>query len=155
LCKITETGLLGLKMRVEHTIHINADLSSVWKVTENIESWPEWTPTVTSVKKITEGPLKVGSQIKLKQPGQAESLWQITKFVPNATFQWESKRAGLQFVATHELSQETDGIYNALQVDVEGFFGVLLWPILKGAIRKALIKENNGLKKRCEEIAGA
>ena len=34
----------------------------VWEVLSNIECWPAWTPTVTSIQRVDRGPLAVGSQ---------------------------------------------------------------------------------------------
>lgn len=47
-------------MTVEDTIHIEAPPDVVWRVTEAIERWLEWTPTVTSVVRVGQGPLVPG-----------------------------------------------------------------------------------------------
>lgn len=141
-------------MIVEHTTHIQAPPALVWRVTADVEAWPEWTPTVTSVKRLGEAPFGLGSVARIKQPGQPEADWVVTRFEPEQRFAWETRRAGLRMVGTHEVSAEGDGTKNVLRVEAEGAMAVLLWPVLRLAMRRALHQENDGLKTYCEHAAG-
>lgn len=40
-----------MPLNVQDAIHINATPEVVWRVTVDVERWPEWTPTVTSVRR--------------------------------------------------------------------------------------------------------
>ena len=60
-------------MTLDDTIHIEAPADVVWAVTEDIERWPEWTPTVTSARRLDGGPFGLGSRFRIKQPAQPES----------------------------------------------------------------------------------
>ena len=42
---------------------INASAELVWATMRDVERWPEWTPTVTSVRLRTPLPLAVGSRV--------------------------------------------------------------------------------------------
>ena len=44
------------------SVEIQASSERVWEVLSNIECWPAWTPTVTSIQRVDRGPLAVGSQ---------------------------------------------------------------------------------------------
>ena len=44
------------------SVEIQASSERVWEVLSNIECWPAWTPTVTSIQRVDRGPLVVGSQ---------------------------------------------------------------------------------------------
>lgn len=140
-------------MRINHTTSIAAPPDLVWSVTQDIERWPEWTPTVTSARRLDGGPFGLGSTARLKQPAQPEATWTVTGFVPGEHFTWETRRPGLHFVATHRLAPEGSGTRNTLSVDAHGVLAVLLWPLLSMGIRKALADENHGLKTRCESDA--
>ena len=48
-------------MKLENVVHIDAPQEVVWAVTEDIERWPEWTPSVESVTRIDHGQFDVGS----------------------------------------------------------------------------------------------
>lgn len=140
-------------MIVEHTIHIEAPPDVVWRVTEDVERWPEWTPTVTSVARTDQAPFGRGSVVRIKQPGQPESEWVVTEFEPGERFAWETRRPGLRMVGTHELSPDGSGTKNLLRVEARGPVAVLLWPVLRPLTRRALSDENGGLKRRCEQIS--
>ncbi len=140
-------------MIVENTLHIDAPPNVVWVVTEDVDRWPEWTPTISSVRRLDDGPFGVGSKALVKQPGQAESEWTVTDFVLGERFTWETRRAGIVMEATHELEPDRNGTSNTLRVVVSGFLGTLLSPLLRPLIRKALADENVGLRRRCEEGA--
>jgi uncharacterized membrane protein len=142
-------------MTVEKTIHIEAAPEVVWTVTEDVERWPEWTPTVTSVTRVEGGPFGLGSVARIKQPGQPASEWTVTAFARGRRFAWETRRRGLRMTGTHELSPDRGGTTNVLRVEAKGIVAVLLWPLLRPLVRRALSAENHGLKARCEEIARA
>jgi uncharacterized membrane protein len=57
-------------LRVSDTIRIDARADVVWAVTVDVERWPEWSPTVTSVTRLDDGPLRRGSVARLEQPLQ-------------------------------------------------------------------------------------
>jgi uncharacterized membrane protein len=142
-------------MRVDDQIYIEAPTDVVWAVTADVERWPEWTPTVTSVKRVGGGRFGLGSVARVKQPAQAEAAWTVTAFEPGRRFVWESRRAGVWFVGSHEMTPEGTGTRNALAVEAGGLLAVLLWPLLRPAMRRALSQENRGLKAHCEAHAAS
>lgn len=142
-------------MHADNSIIIAAPPDLVWSVTLEIEKWPEWTPTVTSAARLDDGPLAVGSSARLKQPGQPEAIWTVTELLPGERFSWETRRAGLHFIGTHQIAAEGNGTRNTLIVEAHGALSLLLWPVLRLGIRKAIADENRGLKRRCEGMVTA
>lgn len=139
-------------MRVTDAIRIAAPPEIVWRVTAEVERWPEWTPTVTSVVLMTGPPLAVGSVARIKQPMQPEAEWVVTELVLGRRFAWETRRAGLRMVGRHELLVEGDATKNLLSVDAEGPLAALGWVFLRPLMLGALRQENRGLKRRCESL---
>lgn len=142
-------------MTLDDTIHIEASTDIVWAVTEDIERWPEWTPTVTAARHLDDGPFGVRSRVRIKQPAQPESDWTVTEYVRGHRFTWTTRRPGLRMTASHEVGWHESGASNVLRVEVSGVAAVALWPILGIAIRRALAQENRGLKARCETISAS
>lgn len=143
------------QMSVEDAIYIEAPPEAVWAVTEDVERWPEWTPTVTSVARMDAGPFRLGSVARIKQPAQPESEWTVTAFEGGRRFAWETRRPGLRMTGSHELVPEGSGTRNVLRVEAGGAGAVVFWPLLWLAMRRALAEENRGLKARCEVGVGA
>jgi len=138
-------------MNVTHEIYIAAPPERVWAVTCDVERWPEWSPTVTTVARMDQGEFGPGSVARIKQPMQPESEWTVIEFDAGSRFTWESSRTGLRFVGIHEIRPEDSGTKSILRLEAEGFFAVLMWPFLRVATCRALAQENGGLKAWCEE----
>jgi len=136
---------------ITDSIQIDAPVEVVWRVTQDVERWPEWTPTVTSVRVVGGGELRLGSVALIKQPAQPESPWTVTELVPGRRFAWETRRTGLHLTAIHELTPADGGTRNVLTVKASGFLSVVLLLLVRLAMRRALAEENRGLKARCEQ----
>jgi uncharacterized protein YndB with AHSA1/START domain len=141
-------------MIIENSTRIEAPPALVWRVTEDVERWPHWTPTVTSVERVDTGPLGLGSTARIRQPGQPISEWVVTVLEPERRFAWETRRPGLRMVGEHELFPDGDGTRNVLRVRATGPLSVLLAPLLRIAVPRALAAENAGLRSHCERVAG-
>ncbi len=139
-------------MKLENVVHIDAPQEVVWAVTEDIERWPEWTPSVESVTRIDHGQFDVGSAALIKQPGLPEAKWFVTAFTRGERFTWESRVRGIQMIATHEIRAAASGTQSVLRVEMSGLVAVLLWPLIRFSARRLLEQENAGLKDRCETV---
>lgn len=139
-------------MHLQNSAFIEAPQDVVWGVTENIERWPEWTPTMSSVERLNDGEFDVGSVALIKQPGLPRSKWVVTAMERGKRFVWECKVCGMRMKATHELSSRDLRTENTLRLEITGIAAALLWPICYFAARRALRLENIGLKKQCEQL---
>jgi uncharacterized membrane protein len=142
-------------MRIEHTTDINASVDRVWALTTDIESWPAVTPTMSSVTRLDDGALRVGSSAKVKQPGQPERVWTVTELEPGKRFAWQAKVMKATMTGTHELIATPDGVTNHLTVDLSGPGSGLIGRLSRRQIAKAIATENEGFKRAAEQPASS
>ncbi len=140
-------------MRWTDTVLIDAPAALVWRLTTDIEAWPAISPTVTSVQRLDDGPLRIGSQARIKQPGQPAAVWTVTEFEPDAGFSWRAVRPGLVLTATHRVAPEPIGCRNTLHLDAAGPLSRPLGLLLGGVFRKVLRTENAAFKAAAERQA--
>ena len=81
-------------MEQSTTIDIDAPPERVWEVLSDVEAWSEWTPTVTSVRRLDEGPFRTGSRAKIQQPRIPENEYVVTELEPGRSFTWVATSPG-------------------------------------------------------------
>ena len=135
-----------------YTVEVFAPPERIWAVLVDVDRWPEWTPTVTRVERLEEGPLAVGSQTKIWQPQLTPVVWRVTVLDEAAgVFTWTTSKPGIQVTATHTIEANGDGVRVTLSLDYSGLVGVLMAWQLKDLNWDYLTREAAGLKQRCEQ----
>lgn len=134
-------------MIIEHELTIDAPAEVLWDLTIDVERWPEVTPTVTSVERLDDGPMRVGSRARVKQPGQRAAMWTVTVVEPGHRFEWETVVFGVRMVGRHVITPIDGGCRNTLQVELTGRGAGLLGRLTGGRIRKAIATENQGFQR--------
>ena len=81
-------------MRWTHSVSIDAPAAVVCALTTDVAGWPRLSPTMQSVQRLDEGPLRVGSSARIKQPGQRAVVWTVTRLEPGREFSWHTVRRG-------------------------------------------------------------
>ena len=137
-------------MRIEHTIEIDAPVKRVWELTLDVESWPQLSPTFTSVERLDAGSIAVGSQARIKQPGQRVKVWTVTKLDPEKTFAWSTKSLGMTMTGIHSLESADGTTVNTLAVEIEGSLAGVVGSLLRQPLLSAISKENEGFKQAAE-----
>lgn len=140
-------------MILENEKLIDASPAIVWRVTIDVERWPQWTPSVEKVIRLDDGPFAVGSSARIKQPGLPEAVWRVTSLEPGAEFSWETRLRGMHMVGTHRVIPAGSGTQSILQLQMSGLVARLLWPLIRQPASRSLEQENLGLKTLCERIA--
>ncbi len=132
------------------TTAIAAPAERVWQVMSDIDRWPEWTASITSVKRVGDNPFAVGGRALIRQPKFPPALWTITAIAPGRSFTWVNTAPGLRVVAHHQVEPAATGSQATLTLDLEGALGGLLGLITKGIAERYLGLEAAGLKARSE-----
>jgi carbon monoxide dehydrogenase subunit G len=138
-------------MEQSRTIDIGAPPERVWETLSDVEHWSEWTPTVTSVRRLDEGPLRLGSRARVNQPRLPETVYVVTELEPGRSFTWVAAGPGVRTTARHDAEQLPDGGTRVrLSVSQAGWLGSVMGRFYRGLTDRYLANEANGLKARCE-----
>ena len=140
-------------MEQSTTVDIAAPPARVWEVLSEVESWSEWTPTVTSVRRLDEGPLRLGSRARISQPRIPEAEYVVTNLEPGRSFTWVATGPGVRTTARHDAEPlAAGGTRVRLSVSQSGWLGSVMGRFYRRMTDRYLANEATGLKARCEEL---
>ena len=133
------------------TVDVAAPPPRVWEVLSDVEAWPEWTRTVTSVRRLDDGPLRVGSRARIDQPRIPETEYVVSELEPGRSFTWVATGPGVRTTARHDAEPLPDGRTRVrLSVTQEGWLGSVMGRFYRGLTDRYLANEAEGLKARSE-----
>jgi len=115
----------------------------------DVERWPEWTPSISKVTKLSPVPLAVGNRVRIRQPKFPAAWWRVTQLEPGYGFTWESAVPGIRVVAQHCIEPIVTGSRVILSIAYAGVFGRWLARGTRELNERYLEMEANGLKDRC------
>jgi carbon monoxide dehydrogenase subunit G len=140
-------------MRVDVTVDISAPPEVVWAVLSDVESWPAWTASISSVRPSSPDSLQVGSRVRIKQPRLPATVWTVSDFVERERFTWTATSPGVKTRASHRVVRTAEGSRATLSIDQAGILGRLVGRLYGGLTRRYVEMEAAGLKQRSEESA--
>jgi uncharacterized membrane protein len=132
------------------TVEIDRDPAAVFAVYTDVEGWPRWTRSVTSVRLLTPGPLQVGSRAVVEQPRLPRAEWTVTDLVPGQSFAWQATGPGVRTVGRHIVRARPGGCSATAELEQSGPGGVLIGMLTARLTRRYLEMETSGLKLFCE-----
>jgi uncharacterized protein YndB with AHSA1/START domain len=137
-------------MKYEFQVSIAAPVARVWATLTDVERMPEWTESMTRVRRLDDGPLAVGSSARIEQPKLRPMVYTVTELVPEQTFTWAASTPGLRVVATHRLTAGDRDVTLVNVVEVTGLLAPLLPPSIRERTRRYVELEAEGLKRQAE-----
>ena len=132
------------------SVEIKAPVSQIWAATCDIDSWPDWTPTVTEVVREDAGPVRPGSAARIRQPKLRPATWTVLEAQPDKSFIWQTKATGYKITASHRFERSGDSTVMTLDAVMTGALAPLLWALSGRTVRRYLDQEAAGLKSYCE-----
>jgi uncharacterized protein YndB with AHSA1/START domain len=131
---------------VEQTAAVAAPAESVWAALVDVEQWPTWTRSMQKVTRLDDGPLEVGSKVRIKQPRFMPVLWRVTELDPGRSFTWSTATPGQTAVATHTVRPMGAGTSEVcLTFDQSGALSPMLGVLFRGVTRRYVRMEAEGL----------
>ena len=140
-------------MRFERSIEIDAAPEHVFAVYADVERWPEWAPSVTSVQRLDAGPFRVGSRARVRQPRLPVAVWEVTELAPDRWFTWVARGPGVRTVGTHSVVVADEGgrpVTATASLEQTGPLGWVIGMLTRRLTDRYLDLEVKGLKARCE-----
>ncbi len=113
-------------MKASVTVDIDAPAERVWAVMSDVESWPQWTPSVRSIRRLDPGLLRVGARNRIKQPRLPTTTWTVVELVDGESFTWTATGPGVRASAHHRVERTPAGSRAILSIDQEGVLGRLI-----------------------------
>ncbi|BAX91656.1 SRPBCC family protein [Mycobacterium shigaense] len=141
-------------MFTEDSIEIAAAAQLVWDVFSDVEHWPEWTTSVTSLTGLDGPVLAVGRRFAINQPGMKKLVWEVTEIEPGASWTWVTRSPGVLVTAQHYVTARPGGpTLVHQQLDQRGLLGALAGRLMAKKTRRFLELEAHGLKARSEQLS--
>ena len=138
-------------MELRKTTTANADIARTWTVLTDVTTWPNWTTSMTSVQRLDDGPLRVGSRARIKQPRMPVMIWQVDEIRDREEFTWSAPAPGVRVTGIHRLVANPDGTTRIeLEIQQRGpLSGIIGW-LTAARNRRYLELEAAGLKAASE-----
>ncbi len=132
----------------ETTRHVDAPPPEVWEVLVDVARWPQWTPTIDSVERLDEGPLRVGARTRVRQPKLPQALWEVTELRDGRSFTWAATGPGMRTIARHEVAPDGTGANVTLSIEQTGPMGAVAALVWRGLTQRYIELEAESLDAR-------
>ena len=139
-----------MRKTVSVTVNIDAPPERVFAVLCDVERWPEWTSTMTSVQRVQSGAFGVGSTAHVRQPRLRPAVWRVTELEDGRNFTWTMRSPGLRMTAGHLIEPQGRGSCVTLSFELSGFMAPAVSWLYGSLIERYMTTESQGLKRRSE-----
>lgn len=145
-------------INLRESIEIHRPVEEVYDYVVNVENVQKWQPAVSEVKRLTAGPIRVGtkfSEVAMMMGRRIQTTCEITHLEPNSTVAWNATSDGpMEYQTTYTF----EAIGSSTRLKIAGAFrGKGLWrllePILKGELKKESRHELAAMKAIIESRA--
>jgi uncharacterized membrane protein len=140
-------------MEYSVTTTVAAPATTVWTILQDVEGWPTFTKSVTSVRWKDGGTMTVGCKARVKQPRFPTATWTVTEVVPGRSFTWVSPAVGLHSTGFHEVEPGPDGTIVTLAIRQRGPLHRVMWWFTGSRSKRYVDMEAAGLKAKAEAAA--
>ncbi|CAI7974293.1 MULTISPECIES: SRPBCC family protein [unclassified Parafrankia] len=154
-------------MYYETSVTIDATSDEVWAVMRDVERWPTWTPTMTTVDMAArpaavgssgaDGELRDGSVVRIRQPRLPAAEWTVTDLTPGSGFSWISRATGMTTVADHRITPaaEDGKVTVRLSLRQSGPLAPVVALFMARLVRRYVDTEAQCLRQHCEQRSRA
>jgi uncharacterized membrane protein len=138
-------------VRFQETVEVDRPAEAVFALYSDVERWPQWTASMTEVRRLDDGPLRVGAKAHVRQPRLRPADWTVTELEPGRSFVWETRSPGLRTRGGHHVRPRDGGCTVVAEVEHSGLLAPLVGVLTRGLTHRYLQLETSGLKRLSEE----
>jgi uncharacterized membrane protein len=138
-------------VKIETSATVAAAPVRVFAALVDVEDWPNWTESVTSVQRVDSGAFGIGSSALIHQPRLRPATWTVTSIDPAKGFVWESELPGMRVVGEHLFEPVPGGVRLMLRIRQYGPMRFVLGPMTRKLTESYLALEVAGFKRCCEQ----
>ena len=125
----------------------------VFAVLCDVERWPNWTPTMTRVRRLEAGVFGLGSRAEVEQPKLKTTVWTVSEIVAGRNFTWITRSPGVQMTAAHAVETHVSGCRVTLSIEVRGWLQGAVRLLYGRLINDYVTTEARSLKSHCEALS--
>jgi hypothetical protein len=92
-------------------IVIHASPHRIWQIQTDVENWPSWQPDVSTVQKLTPGPLRPGSQWTWSTHGLDGITSTVKEVRPQRRIVWGGPAQGITAIHVWTFTPRKDGVH--------------------------------------------
>lgn len=132
------------------SVDIDAAPDRVWAVLTDVERWPGWTASISSIERLAPGPLVVGSRVRIRQPKLLPAVWTVIEITKDRSLTWTTCGLGFSVSGFHRIEPSNGGARVTLSVTYSGVLGRLMERLTRNLTTTYVAIEAAGLKQRSE-----
>ena len=122
----------------------------VWRLFVDVERWPEMTKSVREVRRLDSGPLRVGSEAMVRQPGLPRARWQVTDVAPGRSFTWQTASPGVTVTGDHIVNASGPGSVITITLRLHGPLAGVMGALTSRRARRSIAMEAEGFRRTAE-----
>jgi uncharacterized membrane protein len=126
---------------------VEAPAEAVWELFTDIERWPALTASIREARRTDSGPLRVGSEAVIKQPGLPRARWRVTELEEGRAFSWETKVGLVTAIGGHQVTASGPDAVITLTLTQHGPLAGLVRALTGALTRKNLALELDGFRR--------
>ncbi|HEX9564647.1 MAG TPA: SRPBCC family protein, partial [Gemmatimonadaceae bacterium] len=120
---------------LQNQIEIDRPVTDVFQFVAHVENAPKWQPAVIETSRITEGPMRVGTQYRevAKMMGRrVTTVCEITELVPDRRIAWKATSSGpFSYQTTYTFTPAG----SRTRLDIVGTFSLRgLWRLIEPVV---------------------
>jgi uncharacterized membrane protein len=138
---------------MEYSVRTDADAQpdEVWRLFVDVERWPEMTKSIREVRRLDNGPLRIGSEAIVRQPRLPRARWRVTELEPGRSFVWETTAGGVTTAGGHTVEAKGRGSVITLTLRQHGPLARLMHAFLGRLSQRYLSMEMEGFRRTAEQ----